>query len=68
MKCDVISEQTQAVSLNPDKSRLSKLMERGAGKRSLFGGKDSPSKRVKHAEQFKNVSAFWSGGGDEVAE
>ena len=64
----MISDWTQAVSFNPDKSRLGNLMERGAARDLYLGGIDSPSKRVKHAEQFKNLRAFWGGWGDEVAE
>jgi hypothetical protein len=38
--------------------RLGGLVEGAGGKRHLFGGTESPSKRVKYAEKFMNLKAF----------
>ena len=34
----------------------------------MIGGTESPSKRLKQAEKFKNLRAFWSGGREGVVE
>ena len=43
-------------------------MEGRGGKRHLFGGTESPNKRLKKAEKFKNLRSFWSGGREGVVK
>ena len=64
----VISERTSADNSNPEVQSLGYLVEGRGGKRHLIGGTESPSKRLKQAEKFKNLRAFWSGGREGVVE
>ena len=62
-------EKTPVYPMRPEVSKLSNVTKlEGVGKRQLFGGMDSPSKRLKHAHKFRNLCAFWGMGWWQISE